>query len=254
MNRFDGLTVVVAGGGNQLGQACAQHFGRDGAHVVVIDSDDAEVEATCALITDAGGTATPIVAAVDDLDALRAAAARSVEFGDRVDVLVNAQNVLHWTSIEDSSVAQWDEALRTNLLGPILSTKAFLGLLKKAAHGAIVHIGSVDGTLGNARVPTYSVTKGGLVPLTHVMADELAAFGIRVNCVARAAVAADPPTAAIAAQISRTIEATPLRRAAQPDEVAAAVAFLAGADASYMTGTVLVVDGGRSGLTPGCSL
>jgi NAD(P)-dependent dehydrogenase (short-subunit alcohol dehydrogenase family) len=180
--------------------------------------------------------------------------ARSAEYGDRVDVLVNAQNVLHWTSIEDSSAAQWNEALRTNLLGPIMSAKAFLPLLKKADPGAIVLIGSVDGTLGNARVPTYSVSKGGLVPLTHVMADEFAAFGIRVNCVARAAVAADPPNEEIARQISRTIEATPLRRAATPHEVASAVAMLACADLSYVTGTVLVVDGGRTGLTPGCSL
>ena len=254
MTRFSGMTVVVSGGGNQLGRACAERFAADGAHVVVIDGDHDDVTTTCTLVTEAGGHATGMVAAVDDLEALAAAVARSAEYGDRVDVLVNAQNVLHWTSIEDSSAAQWNEALRTNLLGPIMATKAFLPLLKKANPGVIVHIGSVDGTLGNARVPTYSVSKGGLVPLTHVMADEFAAFGIRVNCVARAAVAADPPNDEIARQISRTVEATPLRRAARPDEVAAAVAMLASADLSYVTGTVLVVDGGRTGLTPGCSL
>jgi NAD(P)-dependent dehydrogenase (short-subunit alcohol dehydrogenase family) len=96
-------------------------------------------------------------------------------------------------------------------------------------------------------VPAYSTAKGGLGPLTHVMAHEFAPYGIRVNCVARAAVGGSPPPPGLAG----VLEATPLGRAAEPGEVAAAVAFLASDEASYITGTVLTVDGGRSGLTPG---
>jgi NAD(P)-dependent dehydrogenase (short-subunit alcohol dehydrogenase family) len=163
-------------------------------------------------------------------------------------VLVNCHVALDWTSIEASELAAWEESIRVNLLGPLVCTKAFLPLLRAGRAPSVVHLGSVDGMLGNPSVPAYSTAKGGLIPLTHVMAHELAAFGIRVNCVARAAVAdskIDPE------RVARVLEVTPLRRVAEPAEVAAAVAFLASDDASYITGAVLTVDGGRSGLTPG---
>jgi NAD(P)-dependent dehydrogenase (short-subunit alcohol dehydrogenase family) len=155
-----------------------------------------------------------------------------------------------WTSIEAAELDVWHESIRVNLLGPLICAKAFLPLLRTGDAPAIVHLGSVDGSLGNPGVPAYSTAKGGLVPLTHVMAHEFAAYGIRVNCVARAAVAGYPELPE-SERTTRVLEATPLRRAARASEVAAAVAFLASTDASYVTGTVLVVDGGRSGLTPG---
>jgi NAD(P)-dependent dehydrogenase (short-subunit alcohol dehydrogenase family) len=157
---------------------------------------------------------------------------------------------LDWASIEDSDIERWSEVCRVNILGPVVSTKVFLPLLRQSAGGSIVHLGSIDGLLGNPRVPSYSASKGAIVPLTHVMAHELAADHIRVNCVARAAVAGHPK-APPSDQTAAVLAATPLHRAADPAEVAAAVAFLASDEASYITGTVLAVDGGRSGLTPG---
>jgi NAD(P)-dependent dehydrogenase (short-subunit alcohol dehydrogenase family) len=168
--------------------------------------------------------------------------------GPKVDVLVNCHFALDWSSIESSDLGGWERSIRINLLGPVICTRAFLPLLRAAGSSSVVHLGSIDGTLGNPAVPAYSVAKGGLVPLTHVMAHEFAAYGIRVNCVARAAVAGHPPKPPGS---DAALSATPLGRAAEAREVAAAVAFLASEDASYVTGTILTVDGGRSGLTPG---
>jgi NAD(P)-dependent dehydrogenase (short-subunit alcohol dehydrogenase family) len=224
VDRFDGRTAVVVGADNAIGRACAERLATEGARVEVLGESDYDIA---------------------DPDAVRAAARRC---GTSVDVLVNCHVALDWSSIEESELAAWEESIRVNLLGPLVCTKAFLPLLRSGRAPAVVHLGSVDGMLGNPSVPAYSTAKGGLIPLTHVMAHELAAFGIRVNCVARAAVAdseIDPE------RVARVLEVTPLRRVAEPAEVAAAVAFLASDDASYITGAVLTVDGGRSGLTPG---
>jgi NAD(P)-dependent dehydrogenase (short-subunit alcohol dehydrogenase family) len=132
--------------------------------------------------------------------------------------------------------------------GTIGRACAFLPLLKRAGRAGVVHLGSVDGNLGNPRVPSYSAAKGGLVPLTHVMPHEFAPFGIRVNCVARAAVDEPGPPTSLR---DRVVAVTPLGRVAQAAEIAAAVAFLASEDASLVTGAVIVVDGGRTGITPG---
>jgi NAD(P)-dependent dehydrogenase (short-subunit alcohol dehydrogenase family) len=148
----------------------------------------------------------------------------------------------------------WEQVVRTNVLGPVVAVKAFLPLLEaagRASGSSVVNLGSIDGVLGNPGVPSYSASKGAIGPLTHVLADELAPIGVRVNCVARAAVEDPAVVAAAPAMRERALACTPLRRAARPDEVARAVLLLAGPDASYITGSTLVVDGGRSGLTPG---
>lgn len=223
MDPADGRTAVVVGVGNPLGRACAERLEADGAFVVGIDESicDIAVEASIA----------PFLA----------------RCGPRVHVLVNCHFDVQWTTVEDSDYAAWERSVRINLLGPLLCTKLFLPLLRAAGSASIVHLGSIDGTLGNPRVPAYSAAKGGLVPLTHVMAHELAKYGIRVNCVARAAVAGHPSGPVPEA----LLRATPLGRAAEPREIASVVAFLASADSTYITGAVLTVDGGRSGVTPG---
>jgi NAD(P)-dependent dehydrogenase (short-subunit alcohol dehydrogenase family) len=226
VRRFASRTAVVVGAGNEIGAACARRLDDEGAVVVRVEDE-----------------------AVDEA-ALADARTWCEQSDNAVDVLVNCHMALDWRSIEESDLAAWMETFRTNLLGPVACSKAFLPLLRQSGRGAIVHIGSIDGVLGNPRVPSYSASKGALVPLTHVMAHEFAPYGIRVNCVARAAVEGHP-AAPPSDQLALVLQATPLGRAAKVEEVAAAVAFLASDDASYITGTILRVDGGRAGLTPG---
>jgi NAD(P)-dependent dehydrogenase (short-subunit alcohol dehydrogenase family) len=247
--RFAGKTAVVVGAGGVVGRAIARRLATEGADIVAIDETTGAVDGTCGEVGGVGGNALGIVCDIADEPAMAAAAEECAAGRPAVHVLVNSHFAMTWASIAEADVGEWERTMRTNLLGPLVSTKAFLPLLRRAGSASVVHLGSVDGMFGNPRVPSYSATKGALIPLTHVMAHELAASGIRVNCVARAAVTDNHASGTTDGYVDRLLEATPLHRPASPDEVAAAFVFLASDDSSYITGSVLVVDGGRTGIT-----
>lgn len=243
---FSGKTVVIAAAGVDAGRASAAEFARLGARLVLIDDNALELDEIATGIGPAGPA--PLLRCADpaDPDALQAIAA---ELDGPVHVLVNCHWFGQFQSLENSTVESWRRHMEVNVLGPVFATKAFLPLLKQApGEAAVVHIGSFDGLLGNAKMPAYSATKGALPALTHVMADELGPFGIRVNCLARGLTTPDGQTGPVHEPLLRE---TPLGRAARPSEIASVVRFLASADASYMTGSVVVVDGGRTGVTQG---
>ena len=168
-----------------------------------------------------------------------------------VHTLVNCHFAIDWTNFRDATFDSWEHVVRTNVLGPVAASKAFLPLLEAAGGASIVHLGSVDGFQGNPHVASYSASKGAIPSLTHVMADALAPFDIRVNCVARAAVA-DPSIDA--GLQSRAMAMTPLRRPARPRRSPRSCCSSPSPAASYITGSTIVVDGGRTGLTPGTAL
>ncbi|MET0147039.1 MAG: SDR family oxidoreductase [Ilumatobacteraceae bacterium] len=233
-------TAAVVGSPNGLVRACVADLAARGADVLAVigPGDDP---------ADVAGARAVAHLADDDLDAMQRLASSLADGWPPVRVLVNGHMGIEATSIEASTLSGWERVLRTNILGPIVATKAFLPALRRAGGGAIVHVGSVDGIQGNPAFPSYSASKGALIPLTHVMADELAPFAIRVNCVARAAIA-EPGAGPLP---GRLLDETPLGRAADAAEVASVIGFLVSAESSYMTGSVVVVDGGRTGITPG---
>jgi NAD(P)-dependent dehydrogenase (short-subunit alcohol dehydrogenase family) len=182
---------------------------------------------------DPSGAATAIAAAAAEWPAVHA--------------LVNCHMQVAFGTVVDVSLDDWERALAVNATGPLLTTRALLDPLTAAGGAAVVHLGSVDGLFGNPLVAAYSASKATLVPLTHLMAHELAPRGIRVNCIARALVETPGPNPFGTAIIS----ATPLARPALADEIAGVVAFLVGPDSAYVTGAVIPVDGGRTGITRG---
>jgi NAD(P)-dependent dehydrogenase (short-subunit alcohol dehydrogenase family) len=243
--------VVVVGVADVVGRACAVAFAQRAQLVVVVDAFEPAAQAAAAAVEDAGGEARSFTADIADLAALTTVAGALAVDHPVVHVLVNAHFGIDWSSFAESPMAAWEEVIRTNVIGPVAATKAFLGLLERAGGAAVVHLGSIDGFQGNPRVPSYSASKGAIPALTHVMADELAVLDIRVNAVARAAVEDEDALAAASDLLATTMASTPLGRPARAEEVASVVAFLTESASSYMTGTTVVVDGGRSGLTPG---
>jgi NAD(P)-dependent dehydrogenase (short-subunit alcohol dehydrogenase family) len=257
---FTGKTVVIveaswrvassfvpAGGRNiHVGAACARLFAARGAQVVVVDPDAGALDALKAEIETDGGRMQPVAADCADPVALTRVA-DGLE--SPVHALVNCQSNPESESLEAASVEALERVVRADLLGPLFASKAFLPRLKAANGASIIHIGSIDGMLGNPHIPSYSMAKGGLIPLTHVMADEFAPYAIRVNYVARG-MAVDRGEALHPAY-APLVEQTPLGRPAYPEEIAEVVCFLASEAASYVTGAVLPVDGGRIGITPG---
>lgn len=249
--------AVVAGVGDVVGPACAVALAEVAPVVVVIDPSEQAVEQTRVAVEAVGGEARCFTADLSDLVTMEEVAASVAADHPAVHVLANCHLGIDWTSLRASSMASWDHVVRTNILGPVATTKAFLPLLEAAGvdgGAAVVNLGSIDGFQGNPKVPSYSASKGAIPALTHVMADELAPVGIRVNCVARAAVE-DPSVVAAAPGLrEHAMACTPLGRSARPEEVARVVRFLVGPDSSYVTGSTVVVDGGRSGLTPGTAV
>jgi NAD(P)-dependent dehydrogenase (short-subunit alcohol dehydrogenase family) len=213
----------------------------------------------------------------DDLAQLQAVAAAVAEVSGAVHVLVNHHLCLQWGTFEQCDLEVYAKVAHYNIVGPAAATKAFLPLLKRAGGASIVHLGSIDGLFGNPLSVAYSASKAGLGPLTHIMAREFAPYEIRVNAIASGQTnqvrAADLDAGAYtdsAASITATAtspggtelfpgnwyleqlaQATPLKRSGPPEEWAGTVSFLASEDSSYVTGQVIVVDCGRTGLTPG---
>ena len=175
-----------------------------------------------------------------------------------LDVLVYCAAAMDYWDEGQDSVADWEAVIRVNLIGPVTYTNALLPLLRRSDAGAIVYLGSIDGIFGNPRFPAYSISKGGLGPLTHVMAYNCAP--VRVNCVAAGAISQTGPgdlqppwLGDLFTETSPVLEQTPLGRYARPEDVASVVLFLASDDAAYVSGAVLPVDGGRTAFTPGTS-
>ncbi|WP_326604153.1 SDR family oxidoreductase [Streptomyces sp. NBC_01799] len=250
-SRFDGYGVLITGAGQGIGAATARRLAGEGARVLVTDLDGDRAEHTAAAIRKTGATAEALPCDVGDRAAVEAAVARAVEAFGTLDVLVN--NAYRCTPdtplFEDESDDVWQGDLDATLTGPYRCSRAALPHLVASGRGAIVNIGSVNGEqdFGNH---AYSAAKAGLGSLTRTLAGHAGPRGVRVNLVAPGTIRTDA-WAGRDLELDRVSAVYPLGRVGEPDDIAAAVAFLASRDAAWITGTTLRVDGGLLAVNTG---
>ncbi|MEE8445482.1 MAG: SDR family oxidoreductase [Alphaproteobacteria bacterium] len=246
--RLAGRVALITGGGGAIGGASARLCAEEGAFVLIADQREAEAEAVCADIREAGGRAESFVLDVADPDQGAAAVARAVELFGGLHILVNvAATVTPDAPVESLALEDWNRAFAVNLTGPFLMSKFAIPHMRAAGGGAIVNIASQLGTIGVPDRSAYCTTKAGLIHLTTILAAEVARDNIRVNSVSPGVI--ETPRTRRRFDTLEEFQASrgPLHmlgRVGQPDEVARAVLFLASDDASFTTATNLLVDGG----------
>ena len=237
---------IVTGGAQGIGQACAERFAREGARVVIADIDDHNGQVLATKLQ-----ASYVRCDVGDKAQVDALVEKTMALHGRIDVLVNNAGIFKAADFLDVLEADFDAVLRVNLKGPFLVGQAAAREMAKTGGGSIVNMSSVNGVLAIPNIASYNASKGGINQLTRVMALALADQGIRVNAVAPGTIATELAAKAVLtsdAARQKIISRTPLKRLGSPAEIADVVAFLASDAASYMTGEIVVVDGGRMAL------
>ena len=238
--------VIVTGGAQGIGEACARRFAREGARVVVADVQDARGQALAAELG-----ASYLHCDVGDKAQVDALVAQVMRAHGRIDVLVNNAGIFKAADFLDVTEADFDAVLRVNLKGAFLVGQAVAREMARAGRGSIVNMSSVNSVLAIPSIASYNVSKGGINQLTRAMALALADKGVRVNAVGPGTIATELAAAAVLTSDeakNKIMMRTPLKRLGEPSEVADVVAFLASDASSYVTGEIIMIDGGRMAL------
>ena len=249
---LSGRVAIVTGGSQGIGEACARRLARDGAAVALWDVVDEAGQRVAASLRDGGARAIYLrcdVSRKAEVDA--ALAATIAQLGD-VDALVNNAGIFRAAPFLDVTEADWDAVIAVNLKGSFLVGQAvarvMVGNRGGAGYGAIVNMSSVNGTLTIPTIASYNASKGAINQLTRVMALSLADRGVRVNAVAPGTIATELAAKAVLTSDeakARILSRTPMKRLGEPEEIADVVAYLLSEAASYVTGEIVVADGGR---------
>ncbi|MGR9107579.1 MAG: SDR family NAD(P)-dependent oxidoreductase [Gammaproteobacteria bacterium] len=249
MGRLAGKNAVVTGGGAGIGRAIAGLFGREGARIAIFDRNNEGVQSTLTALRAEGIDTEAYAVDVTDAAGIKAAV---TDFSDkcegRIHVLVNNAGIAEFSDLEQTSLESWNRILAVNLTGTFLCSQAVLPLMKQEG-GAIVNIASIAGLIGIPGMPAYCASKAAVIGLTRQMAADYSGQGIRVNCICPGRIAGTELDRWIletdSDEVTRAKMAKyPIGRFGKPDEIAQAALFLASDESSFMSGSVLTVDGG----------
>ena len=237
--------AVITGGTRGIGLAVARRLATDGYDVLLTYKGDAEAaEAAKAELAGIGGQVDAIAADISTADGAGQSIEAAMQTLGRIDVLVNNAGITRDTLLMRMSEDDWDEVLTTNLKGAFLTCKAAIRPMLRQRSGRIVNISSVVGQVGNAGQANYAAAKAGMIGFTKSLAKEVGSRGITVNAIAPGFIDTRMTAGLPDEMKSMLLERTPLSRFGTPEDVAGAVAFLVGPDASFITGHTLTVDGG----------
>ena len=239
-----GRVAVVTGAGSGIGRAIAKRLAEDTAKIAIWDINQAGAEETAQMIRDAGGTALAINADCSDKAAIQAAAAQTRKELGPIAILVNNAGIAPFTPFLETEDDLFDKVIRINLRGPYLVTKEVLPDMLEAGWGRVINITSSSVQSGSFGQGHYVSSKGGLVGMTKALALEFAASGITFNMIPPGFIDT-PMLRAAPVDADAFAKTLPMKRIGQPEDIAAACAYLASEEANYITGQVISTNGGR---------
>lgn len=246
LKRFTGKTVIVTGGCRGIGLSIVERFANEGARVFALDYVIPESGTQLFDNEELNSLTSYLQADVTKEESVKAAIDEILKTNPKIEILVNNAGITRDNLVLRMTEADWDSVLSTNLKGAFICTKVLVRTMMAQRFGRIINIGSVVGTMGNIGQANYSASKAGLIGFTKSIAREFASRNILVNCVAPGYVRT-PMTEKLSDDVKQNfMNSIPLKRLAEPSDIANVVCFFASDDASYLTGQLVHVDGGMA--------
>jgi len=246
--RLENKVALISGGARGMGAVEAKLFAKEGAKVIIGDMLEDEGRKVEAEINEAGGECAFVVLDVSDEDAWRKAVDDAVSRYGKLDILVNNAGIYRAHNVEETTADEWDQVMDINAKGVFLGTKHAIPAMREAGGGSIVNISSVAGLTGSKVTSAYNASKGAVRLLTKSTAIQYAADGIRANSVHPGTIETPMTEGFLADDAARQdrMDRTPIGRLGRPEDVAYGALYLASDEASFVTGSELVIDGGRT--------